>query len=385
MSSRGGLMTAIACALVASAANAQQPADPPTLRNALASGIRHFALDWENDSIISGDGFYTNGIRFALRLTPRVICIDREQAPVCIDAVDRPPATWLAQGSPNAGAKPPRRWITGYSLHIANNIYTASDIEISPAELAIARTERPYAGWAYVGVARTRTYNNDRVLRLGVDLGCLGPCAGSGPIQTWWHDYITPSSPTPLGWSTQIGNEPVVLVTYRDQRLLWPTDASSESGTGSRRADLAGHFGAQLGNIFTTASAGLTARLGIKNMRSYFVGHGLEPALPSIMNLASGGESGGGSSSSEVFAFVRAEGRFVGYNATIEGRLFGGPDPFARKPRRAVADFELGLAAQLRRCSLVAAYAARSTEIETREFDLADHRWGHVRFTYRLR
>jgi hypothetical protein len=249
--------------------------------------------------------------------------------------------------------------------------------------LAQAKDERPYAGWAYVGASRTRTYDDDRIVRVSADLGCIGPCSGSGGYQTWWHENITTESPRPAGWSTQIGNEPVVLLTYRNQRLLWSDVKQPDA---SRRFDLAGHYGAQLGNIFTSASAGLTARVGIRAMRSYFAGHGLEPAPPSVAMLPSSHEGAAESDAPpEIFAFARVEGRAVAYNATIEGRLFRGPDPFARKPRRAVADIEVGVAAHFSRWSALLAFASRSTEIATREFDFADHRWGHVQFTYRLR
>ncbi|MEM7484176.1 MAG: lipid A-modifier LpxR family protein [Bacteroidota bacterium] len=65
--------------------------------------------------------------------------------------------------------------------------------------------DRPYAGWAYANYAIAMAFEHSFV-RLGVDIGILGPDSQAGGIQNWFHREI--SGDVELqGWENQLPNQ----------------------------------------------------------------------------------------------------------------------------------------------------------------------------------
>jgi hypothetical protein len=274
-------------------------------------------------------------------------------------------------------------------------MYTASNIRLTPAEFP--RDEHPYGGWTYLSVFRERNYNNEAQDRIELDIGCIGSCSHSDEIQKWWHAEVA-HAPEPQGWSSQIGNEVAVQFIYQRR---WPAVAFYGSAThdrdDTRYFDIAPTASLYAGNVFITAGGGFVARANIYRMKGYFDGHGLQYLTPKSAlfvrnpeaidnaNTDASSKSKGPSADSqqsEAFAYVKAEARVVGFNALIQGRMFGGSDPFTQDPQRVIVDLEVGVAAHIGRFSALVSLASRSTEVGLQEANLTRHRWRAIKLAY---
>ena len=120
-----------------------------------AQGKSTTFLDVENDTLLlrRDDGFYTSGLRIVQQYGVR---------------------------------DPDRLSIFGWRL--GQELYTASDIKLAPAELAAS--DHPYAGWLYGGFFKETHHADGKRSKFGFDIGCIGPCAGGEWTQTNLHRVI---------------------------------------------------------------------------------------------------------------------------------------------------------------------------------------------------
>ncbi|WP_194721625.1 lipid A deacylase LpxR family protein [Noviherbaspirillum malthae] len=190
-----------------------------------------------------------------------------------------------------------------YGWRIAQELYTASDIKLPPAQFG--PPDHPYAGWLYGGIFKEIHRNDGTSLRYGLDLGCLGPCAGGRWTQTNFHRVI--DQPLPQGWSKQVRNEAGIVLHGEITPVRWRV---------GNAFDLAPTIQGRLGNIFTDLGIGLTARAGNLN---------LLPQQPAL------------------YGFLRTDVRAVGYNATLQGGLFSKDNPHTVDPKRVVGEVEAGV------------------------------------------
>ncbi|TGE26536.1 lipid A deacylase LpxR family protein [Hymenobacter metallicola] len=193
----------------------------------------------------------------------------------------------------------------------------------------IRRGDRPYASYIYAALYRISTGRNRR-LTSGLNLGFIGPAAGAKGFQTKVHELL--DAPTPRGWDYQVRNDLVLgYEATLEQQLL----------ALGKAAELIGQGRASVGTLHTFAGAGLLLRLG--KMNSYFQNLGLASRA-----------SRTGLQQFQLYATGQAEGRVVGYNATLQGGLFNRRSPYtlpASALKRAVGQGTV---------SLVAAYAGLS-------------------------
>lgn len=263
-----------ACLLLAAAAGAANAgifngtvADYQRTR---AEGRVTHLLEIDNDSLLfnRNDGFYTSGIRYTQMHELHI------------------------------GSN-----ITGFGWRFGQELYTASDIKLPPEQ--IGPPDHPYAGWLYGGFFKHEEREDGSQVTAGVDLGCLGPCAGGYWTQTNLHRLL--NQPLPQGWSKQVTNEPGVVLYANIAPLRWtPTES----------IDITPHVEGRFGNIFTDAGGGVMIRAGRL------------PAWPDRSTL---------------HGFVRADVHVVGYNATLEGGYFSNDDPHTVEPKRLVGEAEAGV------------------------------------------
>lgn len=178
----------------------------------------------ENDSFTGSDDAYSSGVG--------MIWTSRN---VNALSTGNPAREWANLWSAMPGVKDPgaERYV---SLTIAQEIHTPADITLASPPL----DDRPYAGILYldsVVYRRSRRMTDAWSLRLGV----VGPASGAEQTQTWIHNVI--GADEPLGWDTQLPNEPVANLGYTaafrgpsgelSKRVRWrvtPT-VSADAGT----------------------------------------------------------------------------------------------------------------------------------------------------------
>ncbi|UOQ54238.1 lipid A deacylase LpxR family protein [Hymenobacter cellulosivorans] len=195
----------------------------------------------------------------------------------------------------------------------------------------IRRGDRPYASYIYATLYRTATSPAaKRRLTSGLSFGFIGPAAGAKGFQTKVHELL--DAPTPRGWDYQIRNDVVLGYEARVEQQILAV---------GRAVEVIGQGQASLGTLNTFAGGGLLVRVG--KMTPYFQNLG----LASRANRA-------GLAKFQLYATGLAEGRLVGYNATMQGGLFNRASPYtlpASDIKRVVGQGTV---------SLVAAYAGLS-------------------------
>jgi hypothetical protein len=266
-----------------------------------------FAID--NDTLLLNDqdGFYTSGA-----------LIERKY--------------WLeAEGKAEA-----------FGWRIGQELYTAADIKVPPQ--FISAQDRPYAGWLFAGLYKQSWGSDGSRFHTGIDVGCLGPCAGGEWTQTKLHQLI--NQPLPRGWSTQVRNEMGIV--------LWTDIAVPRWAPGSW-FDLTPSVHARFGNIYTDAGAALTLRAGRLN---------LLPTQPTL------------------HAYLRLDASYVGYNATLQGGYFSSGSPRTVDPKRLVGEAELGVQWSEGAYDLRAAVVRRSNEVRDLPNSVGAQSFVRLKLTY---
>lgn len=256
----------------------------------LGKGKASTTLDIDNDSIPFRhyDGFYTSGVRVTRSHRVR-----------------------------EAGGWRSVAWRVGQQLYTPRHVTT-------PPEW-LGPLDRPYAGWLYVGGAYRIEADDGSELAWGLDLGCLGPCAGGAGTQRLIHRLM--NQPRPLGWSTQIANEPG-LVAHAGVRA--PAIRLAPG------ADLRPGLALRAGNIFTDLMLDATLRAGR-----------LRAAADETV----------------AYGFLRAGVRAVAYDASLQGGLFSNEPGRTVRPRRATGELEAGLQWQRAAWAVRVSLVGRSNEI----------------------
>ncbi|MBC7514294.1 MAG: lipid A deacylase LpxR family protein [Herminiimonas sp.] len=249
----------------------------------------------DNDSLLlnRNDGFYTSGAQLT-----RAFRLD-------------------------AGAAGPMQPVVIYGWRVGQELYTPADIKLAPQD--IPPSDHPYAGWLYAGVMQESVLADGSHARIGVDLGCLGPCALGRETQQTLHRILRQK--LPQGWSQQVRNEPGVVVH---------ADLAAAPWQFGRNIDLAPGLQGRLGNIHTDVAGSLLLRAGLLDA---------DAAVPAWQGS------------------MRLQARAVGYDATLQGGYFSTGNPRVVTPKRLVGEAELGLSWRYRRYQLSAAMVRRTSEI----------------------
>lgn len=193
--------------------------------------------------------------------------------------------------------------LTKYGWRLGQELYTASDIKLPPER--IGPPDHPYAAWLFGGFFKEVHDASGRHQRTGIDIGCLGPCAGGEWTQTNLHRVIDQS--LPKGWNKQVKNEPGILLYKEVAPVRWnPT----------KKVDITPSLKGRLGNIHTDVSAAFLVRGGQLN------------AVPDQPTF---------------HGFFRVEGRAVAYDATLQGGYFSTDSPHTVKPKRFTGEAEAGV------------------------------------------
>lgn len=300
-------------------AEAVAPSPPPP-----EDSRSSIALLVENDLFAGTDRHYTNGLRLAY-LSPED---------------DLPPyGQWLARNLPVLDPDGRKRigWAIGQSM------FTPRDID--RRELLV--NQRPYAGWLYAEVGLV-SYGERRMDSATLSFGVIGPLSLAGATQRWWHDSF--GFTEPKGWGNQLRNEPAINLTVERK---WRNAGRSALPFGLQ-TDFTPHLGGSLGNVFTHAAAGATARIG-HALEDDFGPQRIRPSLPGSDHFTPHNRFG-------WYLFGGFETRAVLRNIFLDGNTFRSSHSVRKKP--IVADFQAGVALIFPRFRLTYTHVLRTTEFE---------------------
>jgi len=230
-----------------------------------------------------------------------------------------------------------------YSL--GQNIYSPSTI----TEREQDPDDRPWAAHLY-GSMGLVTVEDNQVDELELSLGMVGSAALGEQAQKFVHKYVTPSSPTPKGWSNQLKNEPALMIGWQRRYIdQWSADFCG------LEASATPHFGATLGNVYTFANAGMTFKISpTKAIQDAPIR--VRPALPGTGYFETP-EDGW-----NWYLFAGIDGRVVGRNIFLDGNSF--TDSHSVDKKYLVADLNGGIAVTLDRYRLSYTLVYRTDEFD---------------------
>jgi hypothetical protein len=202
------------------------------------------------------------------------------------------------------------------ALSIGQDMYTPKPGR-EPGVVDDWRDDRPYAAWLYAG-AEARV-SSDRFLRtVGLTLGVTGDPAFGEFAQRTAHKLTGVYSREPVGWNTQIGFEPGILLTAKNTHRF-----AGRTASGSAVVDFIPHIGASVGNILTEGEAGFETRVGVHLSNPWWTSEWRSRA-PFELYLVGG-----------------ARGEAVAHNITLDGNTLGADRSVDRTPL--VGEYSIGI------------------------------------------
>ena len=271
---------------------------------------------FENDLFGDTDKYYTNAVQITWLSNDLKRYKDDERLP-----------EWsipIIQAIPFSSEK---KSIHNVGILLGQQIYTPSDIQMT----ALLKSERPYAGFLYGGLAlHSKT---DTVLdTLEIVLGVVGPAAKAELAQNKVHEIR--DIPTAKGWNNQLQNEPAVRFSWQRKWRVHSTALFDILDY-----DLISHAGLALGNVKTSGNAGGEIRFGYnipKDFGSDVIRAGAGVTAP----VNSGSKKGQTSWGMHLFASSQVEG--VIHDIFLDGNTWENSHSVDKK--NMVADLSLGLA-----------------------------------------
>lgn len=246
------------------AANSQQD----SLNKELVKNNRYFSFIYENDFFSATDRYYTQGVIMEFVM------------PFIRKSPFSKPLIRLNKNVQNY-----------YGLHFEQDCFTPRSIRYD----TLNRLERPFTGTFAIGhfLISLDPVKKQR-LNTQLDIGIIGPCAKCEDEQKAIHKGLV--NIAPLGWENQLS-----------QDLVLNYSASYEKGLFTKKyIELIAFTDARLGTLYDDIGGGLHLRFG--KMNSYFKHLGV------IRNSDE--------NKFQLYFTVKAKGKFVGYNATLQGGPF---------------------------------------------------------------
>ena len=224
--------------------------------------------------------------------------------------------------------------------------------------------DRPFAAYLYLGSTLQYLYKNESALKLGLQLGVTGPAALGQQAQQFVHKLL--GFYPPEGWQYQIRNNIGVNLSGNYDKLFFRTNWF----------DLSGNAYANLGTTFTGAGAGLMLRFGAFNPLYHSVSTSGLVAKNRVIKEAH---------RREFFFYLKPTINYSGYDATVQGGLFGNNATNTEEITSSVVPFvfsqEIGGNLTAGRWAFNLSAIFRTKEVKTM---LMAHQWGSATFLYRF-
>jgi hypothetical protein len=177
-----------------------------------------------------------------------------------------------------------------YGAILASNMYTP----VNKQEEGIVKGDRPYAGWAYVGIMGVSNSRNLGLrLKSEYTLGAIGPITQQEKMQNNMHKLI--DRPLSKGWKNQVANDIAATIAFTaEKRVVNPCDF----------LDIMGLVEANIGTVTNFMGIGGLVRVGL--FEDYF-----KNVMPVSFNK-----------NLQAFIFTRPTMRVVMDNALLQGGTF---------------------------------------------------------------
>ena len=299
-----------------------------------------FSILFENDIFYNSDHDYTNGVELAYTTAPQ-------------DTPDWAISTARMLPFFNQSGDVRTRYAIGQEIFTPHNL----KLKNPPP------TDRPYAGFLYgaFGLVDDDGRNLDQ---LQVQLGVIGPASLAEDSQKWIHGII--HGQDPQGWSTQLRDEPGLVIQYeRSMKLIPPQSVIGLV------FDVEPHYGIAIGNVYDYVNAGGMARLGINLPKDYGPLR-IDPSLPGSGYYEPTADIG-------AYIFAGVDGRAIARNLFLDGNSF--QQSRSVDKMNLVGDIQLGAAVVFRSFQLSFTHVFRSREYKTQK---ADDQFGAVDLSFRF-
>lgn len=284
----------------------------------------YFSFRYDNDFFSATDRYYTQGIVLGfinpvIRFSPFSCVLPR-----------------LSKRAKNY-----------YGLHAEQDVFTPRSIRYMGG--AVYYGERPFTAVFFVSHSLTSIHTGKRLLlRTQLDLGIIGPEAKGEEEQKGIHKAI--NNIEPLGWENQLSRDYVINYNIAVEKGL----------SNKKNRECMVLLNARLGTLYTDIGFGFNLRFGI--FSPYFANLGLEKNVLHKSRF-------------KIYGVAKINGRFVGYNATLQGGLTNSGNIYEvadRDVARAVADMSAGIIFAYRRLSLEYTKVYITPEFKNG----IDHGWG---------
>lgn len=212
--------------------------------------------------------------------------------------------------------------------------------------------DRPFAGRLFVKYALTSQIKNYSV-KIGLDVGVLGPFAQAGQFQNWFHKKV--GFEQVEGWDNQITNQLGVSLNINLRKTLAAGDA----------ADLTLEPTLSLGTIFTNLTTRARVRIGQFNTIHN----------TSVYNTHIESEY-----KNEYFLTFAGGAKVIGYDATLQGGIFNNNYFSASEINRIVGILDFGAHVNIEKVAM--SFSIIFTQNET--ISALGHKYGQLRLVYDL-
>lgn len=233
-----------------------------------------------------------------------------------------------------------------------NMVVTAGQAMFTPSDRQrpdLIRTDRPYAGWLYLGLGYNAR-NAQRMESAEVNMGIVGPAAAAKQTQDFIHDLR--GRPLFNGWDNQLKNEPGIQIVAERKRKVLASNSATEP-----QFDAITHYGLSVGNIKTYLNAGAELRVGNRIPDDF----GTAPIRPTgDSNAPHGVKRTSRFSEGGMHAFVSADARIVARDIFLDGNTFARSHHVEKKIL--VGDIAAGIAWQWPGGKITYAHYIRSKE-----------------------
>jgi len=249
------------------------------------------SFKWSNDVIFETDYYYTNGLRFEFYFP---------------FLKSNPINNILLPSSDNS--------LNYYGLTLTQDLFTPTEV----TDTLRLRADRPYAAYILLGSEKVSYYRLKKLrIYSAFEVGLIGESAYGKETQNGIHDWL-PTTSTLFNWLNQIKDDFAINYTAEIEKGFWDDSWFNINGIASTK----------LGSPYTYLDAGFSGHLG-----KYDQDYHPDFAMSSDMDW-------------QGYLFADFRGRFVAYNATLQGGLFNDNSIYTVDDiNNWVGDFSLGISA----------------------------------------